>query len=503
MASLLNHRHFALGLSFLTALALFYFLGTGLLREGYSSWSQKGDAHFYAKCSEHFLESGNFRWFELYPIALKKDHGTEMVWTAIAFPGAAALLASVSSLSAQEAVVGTSVLFLLLSLVLMFGLGSYLEGGYLGLLLVAAVLCSEYLLSYGCSGSSETTSLFFLLAALSLMVLYQHRPSSFCMVALFLVLFLGCYARPQNQFFLIALPMWVFVQSGLFKWRWLIAVPLLLGAFFALNRMMVGNGQITFPYSFSFLVGCPPFPGHQLFREYWGGFGLAQVLERQDYLWDKALLGWYVLKQYWTEWLPHLLFLSAAALRGKYRGLARVVFLTLMASLFFSAMGHLVPRYWRLLEPLTFVLLCLVTYERFSAYPHWTRLLAAQVLLSGFTFLYEPPYKASLEGVSLESQLAPQALLEKLPADGLVACNRPARIIDGIKRAVLLCPQDPVHLQRIHNQVEPVNALVFSPDLYSPKSELKLWAARHFDEDLMKLGFRLVYEEDNWLLYLR
>ncbi len=74
------------------------------LNRGFHDWEQRGDAHFYAQCAKHYLETGEFRWFEIYPIALKERVEVKMTWTAIAYPWTVAQWSRITGLDCRDRV---------------------------------------------------------------------------------------------------------------------------------------------------------------------------------------------------------------------------------------------------------------------------------------------------------------------------------------------------------------------------------------------------------------
>lgn len=480
-------------------LLLFILVGIGLERVdvGFFSWESRGDSHFYAKCAEYFLESGIFRWFELYPIALKEGLGIQMAWTAIVHPLSISALSYVTSLSPQKASIVVSSLTYVSMLFMMFYFAFNLSKNYL-CAWIFLISCFFMKSSYGfsASGGTESLSQFFLVMSFWLLYICIPGLKKQYLILLASVLIVGCFIRPQNQFLLFSLfflPLFTFKGKKVFWFAFCILILLLS---LVIKNLFASTGDITFPYSFSFLVGTPEFPGHQIFREYKNGFSLEQLWQAREQLSYKVGVGIHFLKQYWTGWLPHLLFLLLVFWRSKrHRGLAASICLVYMASLFFAAMGHLVPRYWEMLEPLVFLFLFIVFWKLFD---HFRILTYTVLLILSFVAIKEVSFRWDGPSSELHLQSMPEALLEFIPSEGLLVSDRPSRIIDSLKRPILLCPQDIMDVKNIHNKVYPISAFVFTPNLL--EGEISHWANEH--PVLVSEGFQL-REKDGWKIYFR
>lgn len=466
-------------------------LASDLYYQGCYSWEERGDSKFYAQCARYFLQTGSFRWFELYPVFLSEGLGTEIAWTlfwhplvASAFlkfgladhPGHAVLL---SSSMGWAAVSGLFCYFLCRKT------NNILFGVVAGL--TFALLPSAR--GFAATGGGESVSLFFLVLCAGMSFRYLDQPTRRNYLLLLGISVLGCFARPQNQFFLLALPVLPLFCAGGRRLKsiglWLCA----LAVWQIAQKALAAGGDLGFSYGFSFLVGAKSFPDHSLFRQYFSdGFGLDILLEHSNELPGKLSKGWGVLKMYSTGWVWQVLLLLVLLINKRVRPVAILVFAVLFASLLLSGTGHMVPRYWTLLQGLSLFCLLMAFLPRLR-FPSVFLLL----LLVWNASLLE---YFGREKPKLHPQEVPAEIRIRVPSGGLVACDLPARVVLSLNRRILLMPDSPRDLQEIRSEVREVSALVFAPGWQS--RELEHWS-KHFSEIEAKGYVRL--ESGDWKLF--
>ncbi len=199
---------------------------------------------------------------------------------------------------------------------------------------------------FASGGGTEPLSLMLMLLAWSIWLWKSEKVSWLRLILYFGILYVGCFCRPHNQFLLMASVILILDPLNVYKKWFLFFWLMCLGTYFLSIEQMSSEATLKFPYLFSFLVGTPGHPGHAIFREYWNGFGVMDLFDHKALLIDKIKLGAYILKQYWSHWLPHVLILLCCSLFSKRKALCHCLLLVYVASLFFGGMGHLVPRYW-------------------------------------------------------------------------------------------------------------------------------------------------------------
>lgn len=471
-------------------------------QSGKAQWENLGDAHFYAKSTDSWFTSGTNQWFELYPIALSKDSGIHMAFGA---PGHS-LISSLPMLfgfSSQESVliVSSCSIGLLVGLFFLWINWSTrsLPLAFGGLL---SLLSLHELGSFASSGGSDALGMFcFGVSLIALMSVSKEKPFKLYLVSLAFCI-LGALVRPQNQIFLLTLPVWIFFQnSSRIKFlAWWIGGVILWEL---IQLWLLQDQTLSFPYSFSFLVGTDPYPGHHLFREYFSqGFGLSNVWKQQDLWLNKLDVGWRLLKQYWTGWLPALTLSASLVFFKSTRPLAFQLCLVLGALVVLSATGHLVPRYWTFMQPMVLILL-------FSAV---TPLLDAQkahrdssklfwvfpFVTFGYLLTQNSPWLTPSHQRSLHLSHPPTEILNELSSPW-VACDQPSKLIDAYAKPILLLPNTVTTLERISSEVEPVSEVLLSPHL--EHGELKNWKLEQ--QQLISSGFSLIKSAKGWKLYKR
>ena len=485
---------FLLPLGLLAAAAIFVL--PPILARGYQDWESRGDAKFYADCAARFRATGRFTWNEIYPVALRRGAGTRMAFTAVAHPLAIAAVMQVSGQPAEASAVMASALAWLALLLGLFAAGAAAGGPFLGVFACAAGVISDSTRASAACGGTESLSQAFMAWSLALLLLYLRRPNRAGLATLIIVSWLGCFVRPHNLFWGMALVSLFFVKASSNRERIRVGRVGLeaFAAYIVICRLIALGSDLRFPYLFSFLVNTPRHPGHEIFRLYFpGGFRLETLWAERRQLLEKIPVGLAVLKQYWTGWLPHAAGLAFALISSKSRAVPALVLSVLMLSLLSSGLGHLVPRYWEIMEPLAIIALLA------SAAPLFARRTSVwrATVLAALAVLVVSKIPRAGEIGKLHRDLVPATLVAALPEGEWLACDKPAQAIGALHRPLLLLPENPELLVRISAEVQPVRALLFTPDLRD--GELAAWAGHA--PRLQALGYR-VLEDEGWTLYL-
>ena len=462
------------------------------------SWESLGDAHFYASSAQHWADHGENRWHEIYPIALNERAGSEMAFPSPAFP----LVASWGirlGLSAPEATLYASGLALAgtLSLFYLWALSRGLSIPTAWAIGLMPLLGGESL-SLALRGGSDSLGQFGLV--LSTLLLFYHQQSQLNRRRLILLFTSALLAliRPHNQIFLLLLgPTLLIIEWRGARWlslaHWLLAI-----VFWKLiQTSLLNGGDITFPYSFSFLVSTQTYPDHSLFRHYFPeGFSLSFIFEHGEDLKLKALKGLGLLKMYWTGWIPQSLILGFSFFLSKKKAPVLLLLVLLASAIFLSCSGHLIPRYWTILFPLSLLaaLVSIPTSNQLLWGIGTWALLGALVTFTGGRgqeLLFSPLPQRELHATPF-----PEQWVKPLKDASTVACDHPAKAIDALSRPLLLMPQNPTILNRIESDHGSVEHLLFSPNFKA--GELSHWE-EHFSL-LEETGYRR-HEVDNWTLF--
>jgi hypothetical protein len=424
--------------------------------------------------------------------------------------------------SAQESVLGVSAFSIAFSMVMpAIFLGWCFRHMFMFFLTLFVLMHSSESWAFGMSGGSDALGLcLFMLAVCALKTHEMQGFKAWCTVLSLLVL--GAMVRPQNQIFLLLLPVWLVLmvwehrkeseKDGIFRiWSyvgsWLLAILI----WKLIQRISLQGHQLTFPYSFSFLVGTPPYPGHDLFREYFSeGFGLMQVWEQRMWWMAKLELGFGVLKQYWNTWLPPLLAFGIATCFKKTRPLGALMMLTFLTLVMLSITGHLVPRYWTFFQgPAALVGMMLLgeLWLRLKdllcrgkmAMGHGVSRMVGYVVV-GVTAMTLVPEEAMKKQAHRKLNLLgpPQEIVSELRGPWL-ASDRPNLVVDVYDDPILFLPNDPQTLDRLSKGVQSLEQLLFTPVLKS--GELSHWEGRK--GELLSLGYRLALASEGWELWER
>jgi hypothetical protein len=305
--------------------------------------------------------------------------------------------------------------------------------------------------------------------------------------------------RPQNQLLLLGslvlLP-WV-QRRGAWFLSWLCGLVVWKG----LQAILLGQGGLVFPYSFSFWVGTSVFPNHDLFREYHSsGFSIDQMMAMSGLLLEKLSVGWSFLKQYWSSWLPHLLLCVLALWNRVSRPIALVLLFLHLSTIGLSAMGHLVPRYWEVLEVLLLLLLMVNLDVLRGGLKEWgpVIILVLVVLGIGLDSARVAPLRDSwLRPRQIHSLELPYSIREQLRGDHWVASDHPAAVVDAIQRPILLLPNRAEQLFEINREVKLMKSIVFTPKLEF--GELSNWSSQL--DVLEQYGYRCVVSIGGWRLW--
>lgn len=481
-------------------LHVFLWVQYSAYQQGKAQWESLGDAHFYAKSAESWFTLGTNQWFELYPIALSKNSGIHMAFGA---PGHSLVssLAMFFGLSPQESVLFVSSCSIGLLVGIFFLWITWRTrslplalGGSLSLLVL------KELFPFASSGGSDALGmLFFGVSLMALMSVRKDDVGKFYVMSLVFCI-LGALVRPQNQILLLSLPIWIFFQK---KSKWAMLIWWLVSVFaWKLTQLALLQGEtLSFPYSFSFLVGTEPYPGHHLFREYFSqGFGLTNVWEQRELWSDKLDVGWRLLKQYWTGWLPALSTSAGLVLFKNTRSLACQLSFVLGALVVLSATGHLVPRYWTFMQPMVLMLLFQGVVSIFSGVitnPSSRKWLwPFPIVILGGLLWQGSPWLSISPPRALNLHSPPATILRELSAPWL-ACDQPQKLIDGTSKPILLLPNTVELLNKISSEVQPVSEVLLSPQL--EQGELKKWVTEQ--DKLLAKGFSLIKSAQGWKLY--
>lgn len=482
-----------LQLIFLLALALWFWQQWNLSK---SSWEGLGDAHFYAIWADHYVKTDENKWFEVYPVALSNGSGAEMSFSAFGHPLWSSFLIQFGWTSSEATLLASLTAFV----AMLFSVGFWVSKG-LGfdraLLVITLMLLLPKVASYSHSGGPEALSLFFLVNALGCLLYVRGRMSVWILVILCSVL--GAFVRPHNQIFLLALVLPAFFSFKDKRWRFMIAWLVGL-ATFKIIGVMSSDHDLKFGYLFSFLVGTDLYPQHSLFRTYFSdGFQASMLLENKDQLKAKTKTAIALLKMYWTGWLPQvgLLCLCVFLKPNKSAWLATVGLLS--AILFLAGMGHLVPRYWEMLQPVTCLFFIMTVIHCFK-WDQTQKSASVFSLLLGLGVLGYLCFTSwsYVQKRDVRYQNIPVQLVERIEGQAWVACTKPSKLIDLWKKPVLLLPESVEMIEKIHAEVKALNALVLTPDYQ--KSEYAQWIMKN--EAGLRLNWNVERFED-WTLLTR
>ncbi|MBF0245387.1 MAG: hypothetical protein HQL31_08965 [Planctomycetes bacterium] len=477
------------------SILFFIFIWPALLEGGWASYENRGDTHFYADTARNFSESGHMRWRELYPVLLLPGAGTDMVWSAFGHPLAIAATHWLSGLGEAESAFVVSSLSYYFVLLGLYAIGLRV-GLWGGLLLAGAGLVLPNCREYAQSGGTEALSQAVLVWTFFLLLRYLKKPRPGSLTALLSIALLGSFIRPHNSFLLISLIVVAFMlpRGGrrLFILSWLTAN----GVGFLLNMVLLWGEPLRFSYLFSFWVSTGLYPGHELFRCYMEGPGLPDLWEHRELLLEKMFAGWRLLKLNWPGWLWQAFATFLLFLRREFRPLAGSLSLVFAAGTFFACMGHLVPRYWLILEPLSLIACFLSLYPLGERLPQWSRAIMVAAVL--FAALFVTPGQWGFSGRRLHEVVLPEKLVSLVPDSGLLASDRPAQLIDRFRRPILWCPRDSEVLGRISEEVEQISAILLSPNIR--EDELGQWKGAEVRKELERMGYGYA-REAGWQLF--
>jgi hypothetical protein len=226
------------------------------------------------------------------------------------------------------------------------------------------------------------------------------------------------------------------------------------------------------------------------------GFAFSDLWSEKDQMVGKLKTGWYIMKMYWTGWLPALIVLFTSSMIGPFKAISRINTLILLAGIFFAATGHLVPRYWTITEPLVLVSLILLISPYFKKHLSYTIFI---ILLACFVLPFY--WESSFDKTKQLSNDIPKEIVEYLNSkNGLIASSNPAKIIDKLNREVLLLPKNTEVLNKINHEITPITTVVFCPDWKN--SENKNWKSEI--PKLLKLGYQQKKKLNNqWLVFAK
>lgn len=463
---------------------------------GKASWESLGDAHFYGICAENYAQTGENKWFEIYPVALFQGSGAEMSFASFGFPQWISFWINMGWSFSEATLLASLLAFLAMLFSFAFWVAKGL-GWDRALLLMVLILFLPKVSTYASAGGPEALSLFFLVNALGCLIYSKGRVLWWIPVITFSIL--GALVRPHNQIFLYGLVIPAIFSVKEKRWRFIS-----LWAFglicFKLVGMNLMDHQLKFGYLFSFLVGTELYPGKSLFRTYFSeGFRSSLLLEHKDQFFAKISTGIQLLKIYWPGWLPQagLLFLSLFL-----RPVKSVWFLmTLLfgAILFLAAMGHLVSRYWEMLQPVVvlFFLLCLILFFKWENRPKTSSKPSLLLGLTLIVYLCLSTW-SYIHIREVNYVRVPVGLMEKIESQSWVACSRPSKLIDLWKKPILLLPDRLEMIEKIDSEVKNLNALILTPDY--ERSEYALWHEKN------NLGLNANWSVDyfdGWTLYQR
>jgi hypothetical protein len=465
-----------------------------------AQWENLGDAHFYAQAATHWAEHGEQRWFEIYPIALKKNCGIDMGFSAPAHHGLAALLVK-CGLAGPKAVLLISSWSIGLWASVLFMCGTHIwKLPALGWAMGLSMGLSPSSWEFATSGGSDAFGLLsFNLAVLSFyFLLHEHRLKYWALGLFFAAL--SALARPQGQILLLAsvglmmVPLQISKLKGFCLWILALALTKIL------QNLALGDKSLVFPYAFSFLVGTTPWPGHALFREFYSdGFGLKQVWMHQDLWPEKLALGWQVLKQYWDSWLPTGLIFCWGLGFKKTRTLSFGLLSILGALLFLSASGHLVPRYWTFMSSSALLIAWIWMKPFFYEWKTKAWIWVLPFFILGYLSWQHSPWLVTPQARELHTCKLPPKISQRILNIDWLTTDRPAQVIDSFQKPILLLPNQVEALQKIDREVHPVPAVLLSPQI--THGEQQNWLTEKLK--LPELGWSLIVEEQGWELFGR
>lgn len=419
-----------------------------------------------------------------------------MQWSAIGTPLAIYSIHKISGLGFNKSTIWLSALAWLVSLLLIFCIFTYCSEWRLGLIAVFLALMLGKMQSFSFSGGTESFSQAALLLCIFITLIYIKKPSYKNLTILCIVSILGCFIRPHNQFFLLALGPCLYISSCKNRKKIIIFWSVSLIFKYLLSKSLHDPNRLSFPYLFSFLVSSEKYPGHDIFKIYMDGFAFSDLWSEKDQMVGKLKTGWYIMKMYWTGWLPALLVLFTSSMIGPFKAISRINTLILLAGIFFAATGHLVPRYWTITEPLVLVSLILLICPYFKKHLSYTIFI---ILLACFVlpFYWESNYDKTKQ---LSNDI-PKEIIEYLNSkNGLIASSNPAKIINKLNREVLLLPKNTEVLNKINHEITPITIVVFCPDWKN--SENKNWKSEI--PKLLKLGYQQKKHLNNqWLVFAK
>ena len=461
-----------------------------------STWEVRGDAHFYAACAEHYFYTGENRWFELYPIALKENSGIHMSFSSFAFPFWISLWIKMGYQAPNATLMATLSAYLSMVLSLGYWVKRF-AGWQLATFAMALPLCFSKMSIFAVSGGAEALSMLFLVNAVGL--LFLSRESSFTWLICITVSVLGAWIRPHNQLFLYGLFFPAIFSQPSQRLKYLAIFFLGVLTFHVMNFFVIDH-SLKFSYLFSFLVGTEIYPQHSLFREYFSnGFQTQLLLEHKDQIFDKIHIAIRLLKLNWPWWMPQVLVMLLVLRISKNLGIWLCLFSLLCSIIFLAAMGHLVPRYWEMLQPVTYLCTFFMFVSRFESIrtefsrANWLVLLSLLMIGSFILKNWE-----NYEPRDVNFTHVPTDLMEKIQHFPWVACNQPAAFIDLWKRPILLLPEKVSTVEDIHNEVQHLEALILAPNY--ELSEYAAWVSEN--EHQLRLAWN-VYEYDDWVLFIR
>jgi hypothetical protein len=167
------------------------------------------------------------------------------------------------------------------------------------------------------------------------------------------------------------------------------------------------------------------------------------------------------------------------------------------ALIFLSAMGHLVPRYWTVLEVMLLMLLCMALSEHRSL---WMKRCFGAWVCVAILWNADPLkklFQAAGDPRQIHSVEVPLSLKQKLHSAQWVACDHPAMLIDAIQKPILLLPNTVEQVHAISEEVEPIEVIVLTPNLH--KGELATWMDQQ--AELQQLGYQKVIDPSGWVLW--
>lgn len=479
-----------------------FFILIGILRltivptmvsDAMDMWPHRGDAHFYAKTAEYWNQTGIWKWFEIYPVALKEGFTTDMQWNAIGTPWAIAFIQDNLDISYSEAAIYLSIGSYISSILLLYLILCYFTKASLAFTGALIFILFPYSNTFGCSASTDSLSQLTILFCFGLFLLFEKYQSKSFWVILLLTTIPLCTIRPHNQFFLLALFPVLLISKhknkGFYFSSWVITLGLWKLSIFLLSDPT----RLTFPYSFSFLVGTETYPGHSSFKHYFNGFDFHKLLEHKDIILGKVPKSIQFLKQYHNTWIPTLCALTGFSIFGNYKNISRLCLLIFGAGLFFGASGHLVPRYWIIIEPI-FLLVCILSISPSYHFNKFNFIIPS--FLSCLILIYS--WHPHWTNTQAKPCLLPKEITNILNQEHqLLTTNQPSKLIDAYHKEILLLPHNLNQLESIQQNVSPIDCIIFTPDLKS--GEDNHWVTEQIN--LKQLGFKLILEKKDWKVY--